>query len=432
MAPALETFWRRIQMVKLPPEWGTDPVPPEKKILESIDYFVLWFSLAVGLLVLQAGGLLIPGLSATGAMIVAILGSVIGAFMLALAGGIGSKYGVPTMVSLRAVLGLKGSYVPTAFNVLQLIGWASFEILIMANSALLITGSFLGPYTLYFWISIFASCCLLLSIGGPVIVIRQWLEKFAIWFTIATAVFVTYVVLSNFSQILTAPGDGSLPITLALDLVIAMPISWWPLISDYNRFSRSEKGAFLGTMTGYAFANSWFYALGALLVLAFAGQTIISAIASITFGALALTILLVDETDNGFADIYSSAVSMQNVRPKLKQWKLVVMITAISAFLASLLPQNWQATFQSFLLYVGAIFVPLLGVLAMDFYVIKKKQCSHEEFYSSIKSYRLKPLISWVAGIVVYFALYSYTTLGSSIPSFAASAITLYALEKVP
>jgi len=418
-------------MVKLPPEWGTEPVPSEKRILRSFDYFVLWSSLAVGLLVLQAGDLLVPGLSAVGVITVAVLGSLVGSIMLGLAGGLGSKYGIPTMVSLRAVLGLRGSYIATMLNILQLIGWASFEILIMANSALLITGPFLGSYTTCFWIFIFAFWCMLLSIGGPLIVIRQWLEKFAIWFTYGTTIFITYMVVSNFPQLFAFQGDGSLPITLALDLVIAMPISWWPLISDYNRFSKGEKGAFLGTITGYTFANSWFYALGALLVLAYAGETIISAIVSITFGGLALAILLVDETDNGFADIYSGAVSTQNIMPKIKQWKLIAVITVISIFLAALIPQDWQLTYESFLLYIGAIFVPLLGVLAMDFYIIRKKQYGLEEFYSSAKGFRIKSMLSWFVGIIVYFMLYNYTAFGSSIPSFIISAITLYVLEKV-
>lgn len=418
-------------MVKLPPEWGTEPVPADKRILTSIDYFFLWSSLAVGLLVLQAGGLLVPGLSPAEVFGIAVLGSLLGSFMLGLAGGLGSRYGIPTMVSLRAVLGLKGSYLPTILNVIQLVGWASFEILIMANSALLITGPFLGSYTLYFWICIFAFWCLLLSIGGPLIVVRQWLEKFAIWLTYGTTIFITYVVLTNFPKILTLQGDGSLPLTLALDLVIAMPISWWPLISDYNRFSKNEGGAFIGTVAGYTFANSWFYTLGALLVLAYAGQTIISAIVSITFGGLALAILLVDETDNGFADIYSGAISMQNILPKTKLWKIIVAITVLSIFLAASIPQGWQLAYEGFLLYIGAIFVPLLGVLAMDFYVVKKRRYGQEEFYSSAKIFRIKPLFSWFIGILVYFIFYNYTTLGSSVPSFIVSALMLYVLEKV-
>jgi len=416
-------------MVKLPPEWGTDPVPIEKRILKSIDYFVLWSSLAVGLLVLQAGSLLVPGLSVLQAASVALLGSLIGSVMLALAGGLGSKYGIPTMVSLRAVLGLKGSYIPTLFNVLQLVGWASFEVLIMSDAASL-AGSFLGPYTRYFWILVFAGWSMLLGFGGPLVVVRQWLEKFAIWLTYGTTVFITYMILSRFSHVLSSQGDGSLPITLALDLVIAMPISWWPLISDYNRFSKTEKDAFAGTVTGYTFANFWFYALGALLILAYPGETIIRSIATITFGSLALTILLVDETDNCFADIYSAAVSIQNLSPKSRQWKLIVAVTAVSIAVATFLPGQWTLAYETFLLYIGSIFVPLLGVLFADFYFIKKGRYGLEEFYDSAKHYRIKSLVAWLAGIALYFMLYAYATVGSSIPSFVGSALILYVLEK--
>jgi putative hydroxymethylpyrimidine transporter CytX len=417
--------------VRLPPEWGTEPVPQDKRTLRSFDFFVLWSSLAVGLLVLQAGGLLVPSLSPVEIILIAVFGSIIGSLMLGLAGGLGSRYGIPTMVSLRATLGLKGSYIPAALNTVQLIGWTAFEILIMSNSALIVAGSFLGSYTIYFWISIFATFCFLLCLGGPFIVVRQWLEKFAIWITLATAAFLTYTVLTRFPQLFTFQGDGSMPMTLALDLVIAMPISWWPLISDYNRFSKNERGAFLGTFAGYTFANSWFYVLGAFLALAYAGEQIVSSIVSISFGGLALILLVVDETDNAFADIYSGAVSIQNISPKTRQWKLFTAIMLISVFLAAVMPQDWAQTYQIFLIYVGAAFVPLLGVLAMDVYVIKKGRYETRDFYSSKNSFKAKSMFSWLAGVVVYFILYFYTTLGSSIFSFVASATILYVLEKV-
>jgi len=418
-------------MVKLalkpPPEWGTEPVPAEKRVLRPIDYFILWSSLAVGLLVLEAGGLLV-GLPMPVALAVALLGSVIGSVVLALAGGLGSKYGLPTMVSLRGVLGLRGSYLPTTLNVIQLISWAAFEILIMAESARSISGEFLGPYTTYFWVFFFAALCMLMSLGGPLTVIRQWLEKFAIWLVYGTAAFITYTVLSKAAYLPFQVGEP-IPIGLALDLVIAMPISWWPLISDYNRFSKSEKGAFIGTATGYAFTNFWFYALGILLI-GYIGGGVISAITTITFGGLALAILLVDETDNGFADIYSAAVSIQNVSPKSKQWKIIIAVTVVSVLMATLMPGQWQLAYQNFLVYIGAAFVPLLGVFCMDFYVIKKKQYKMEEFYASAKHFRIKPAIAWLVGVIAYFIFYFYTTIGSSIPSFVISALILYILEK--
>jgi NCS1 family nucleobase:cation symporter-1 len=417
--------------IELPPEWGVEPVPVKKKILRSIDYLILWSSLAIGLLVLQAGSLLIPGLSLVEALAVALFGSIIGSAMLAAAGSIGSKYGIPTMVSLRGVLGREGSYLPTLLNVLQLVSWAAFEILIMSDAAMFL-GPFLGDYTRYFWIIFFAGCCMFLALGGPVAVVRQWLKKFAVWIAFGATAYITYIVLSKSHEFVLFQGDGSLPIALALDLVIAMPISWWPLISDYNRFSKSEKGAFVGTISGYTFANFWFYSLGALLVLAYPGTDVVRSIVSITFGALALIMLLVDETDNGFADIYSAAVSIQNVSLKFSQRKLIVAITIVSVIIAALLPKEWQLAYESFLLmYIGPAFVPLLGVLFADFYLIRRGEYSVKEFYASAKRLKVKAMVAWAIGIIAYFLFfYVYTAIGSSIPSFIASALSLYALEK--
>jgi len=267
-------------------------------------------------------------------------------------------------------------------------------------------------------------------VGGPLMVIRHWLEKFAIWFTIGSTIFITYNVASKFPELFVWQGSSGFAYAFALDLVIAMPISWWPLISYYNRFSKSQKGAFVGTLTGYTFANTWFYALGALVVSAYGGERMISSIASLTFGGLALTLLLVDETDNCFADIYSGAVSVQNIYPKTKQLKIIAGITVVSILLAVLIPENWEIAYENFLIYIGSVFVPLLGVLATDFYVVKKKQYDVAEFYSSTKGLRIKPLISWLVGIVTYFVCYNYTTVGSSIPSFIISAFALYLLER--
>src|SRR5437764_10345884 len=101
-----------------PPEWGIEPVPPSERKLGFVDYLVLWGDLGIGLLVLLAGSFLVPGLSLGQALGAIVIGSLIGSLLLALAGWIGSETAVPTMVLLRPVLGIRGSYVPTALNVL--------------------------------------------------------------------------------------------------------------------------------------------------------------------------------------------------------------------------------------------------------------------------------------------------------------------------
>jgi purine-cytosine permease-like protein len=74
---------------------------------------------------------------------------------------LGSRYGVSTMFSSRAVLWSRGSYGPTVLDVAQLVGWASFEILMMGDSDRLTTGQFLGSYTVYFWIFLAVFCMVL-------------------------------------------------------------------------------------------------------------------------------------------------------------------------------------------------------------------------------------------------------------------------------
>lgn len=415
-------------MIRLPPEWGVEPVPREERRLRAIDFFVLWSSLGVGLLVLVAGSLLVPGLGMVEAFFVSLAGSVIGSALLAAAGIVGSRYGVPTMVSLRPVLGRWGSYLPTILNVVQLVGWTSFELMIMGWAASNISGKFLGDATNVFWVVVFAAWCMALALGGPLVVVRQWLEKAAIWLVYGSTIWITWQVCTRPGALeaFTAPGDGSLPLLLALDLVIAMPISWWPLISDYNRFAEKPSRGFVGTLTGYTVANTWFYFLGAAIVAVTGITDIISSISILFLGNLALLLILVDETDNAFADIYSTAVSLQNISPKTRQWKFILAVTVLGVVLATTIP---LAEYEHFLLLIGAMFVPLLGTLISDYFVVKKRSYRIEEFYEDAPKLRVKTLLAWVMGAATYFLITWYMPhLGASLPAFAVSAVINLAL----
>jgi len=410
--------------IRAPPEWGVEPVPREYKILRGIDLFILWSSLGVGLLVLAAGAILVPALSLLQALLVSLIGSIIGSALLASAGLIGCKYSVPTMVSLRPVVGRVGSYIPTGLNVLQLVGWTAFELMIMGMAAANISGPILGPGTTTFWTILFAICCAALAIGGPLLVVRKWLERVAIWLVYFSTIWITIQVFSHPDalSLLTRPGDGSLPLPLAIDLVIAMPISWWPLISDYNRFSTSMRGGFLGTFLGYTVSNTWFYFLGAALVVVMGVTDIVSSIATLFLGTLALLLILVDETDNCFADIYSAAVSIQNIAPRLRQWKIIIAVTAVGAVASILIP---MAEYERFLLLIGGLFVPLLGVLVSEF-LIRERRGGFKlaDFYEGAPRVRYSAMLAWAAGAALYFAIASLAPeVGASLPSFALSAL---------
>ncbi|RLC82488.1 MAG: putative hydroxymethylpyrimidine transporter CytX [Chloroflexi bacterium] len=418
-------------LIKLqrPPEWGIEPVPQEHRIMGFLDYLALWSSLGVGLLVLLAGTLLVPGLGLGQALIAIVLGTLIGNVLLALAGLIGSREAVPTMVLIRPVLGIRGSYIPTALNILQLIGWGAFEIIIMAEAANGISKNLFGFSSFIFWVAFFSIWCTLLAVGGPLMVVREWIEKFAIWLVYAITIYLTWYLFSHYDigAIFRSPGTGELPFWIGVDLVVAMPVSWMPLVADYNRFAKKGSSAFWGTYLGYLVANVWFYALGALFVLALGTGDLIPAILALAGGWVALILILVDETDNAFADIYSAAVSGQNIIPKVPQWVLVAAVGAICFILGATVP---IAQYEHFLLLIGSVFVPLFGVLAAQYFFVEKGRYQTEELYKAEGTYwyaagfNWRGIVAWVLGVAVYHLIARFMPwMGASIPSFAVALI---------
>src|SRR3989454_6792244 len=423
--------------VRRPPEWGVEPVPHGLRVLRTFDLFVLWSSLGIGLLVLAAGTLLIGvggfgfGVTLGESAIVALLGSVLGSLMLAAAAHHGSRAGVPTMVSLRPVLGRRGSYIPTALNVFQLLGWATFELLVMGNAAATLTGNVFGPSTALLFIPLFGAIAAALALGGPLAVIRAWLEKFGIWFVYAStaAIGIALIWKGPDLGLRYAPFSGTTSLLLALDLVIAMPISWWPLISDYNRFARSSKDSWVGTTAGYTIANTVFYMLGAgLMALGIAsGQpNFLAVIGLLGLGAFPLLIILVDETDNAFANVYSTAVSLQNLAPRRRQLTFIAAATVVAMAGAAFLWNRGEGIgggYEGFLFLIGGLFVPLLGVVIADSFVVRRGTYAPGEFFQGAPRWRWSAFASWIPGGALYFVIVAFALpIGATLPSFALAA----------
>lgn len=411
--------------VEAPPEWGIHPVPAEHRVLRFFDLFVLWSSLGVGLLVLEAGALLVPGLSPVLALAAIVVGTLVGNLLLALVGVAGSDHAVPTMVLFRSVLGNRGSYLPSLVNLIQLIGWTAFEFWVIGLAANRVSESLFGFSNYGLWLVVFALWCVLLALGGPLIVIRQWLEKFGVWLVYGVSAWMTIYLFSTYDilALLGQPGTGGLPFLLAVDLVVAMPVSWMSMAADYNRFARQPKAAFWGTYLGYFLANVWFYGLGMLFILTLevaepTPENLTTAIVAMTGGAVALLVILVDETDNAFADIYSAAVTSQNILPRVSQRLLVIVIGAISLGLAAFLTMG---RYFDFLLLIGSVFVPLFGILAADYFLVRRRQLEVEELFRVGGAYWYRGGINWVAVVAWAAGISAYQLISRNLPEVGAT-----------
>jgi putative hydroxymethylpyrimidine transporter CytX len=442
---------KRLSELQAPPEWGIEPVPPDKRSLVFKDFIVLWGDLGIGLLVMLAGTFLVPGLGLGAALEAILLGTALGCLLLAMVGIMGSDSGEPTMALLRPLLGLRGSYLPTALNVLQLLGWTIFEFIIMGVATNTIAARLFGFSNYPLWTTVSAILVVLLGLGGPIGFIRHWLEKFAVWVALATGIWLVVHLLTHYDLrlLLAKSGDGSLPFWQAVDLVIALPISWLPLVADYSRFGRRTAGAFWGTALGFFVTGSWFLLMGSFLML---GANVrqepkdFAAAIALIAGWGALLILLADETHNAWADIYSAAVSTQNLFPRIRQRWLIVVFGA-GCLIAALALDITK--YQGFLYLLGSFFIPLFGVLVADYFVVKGRRRTMRRALAYRlprgRDWKLRALIAWALGIAAYhvtspsiiasvfpawasLAPQALSLLGGSIPSFALAFI-VYALS---
>jgi putative hydroxymethylpyrimidine transporter CytX len=427
-------------------DFGTNPLDSKYKVLSGKNFFVLWSSLGIGLLVISAGSF-ISSSNLTEAIIAIIVGSIVGSILLALAGKIGSDHSIPSIVSMRPAFGLHGSYLLTVLNIFQLIGWSTFEITILSKAANIFSNGYID---FYIWSIVFGAVIILFCILGPLKIVKQWLSKFAVWVVYgSTIVMLISIILStsggvgsegvinSHSTLSTTASSTSFDFSFfnSLDLVIAMPLSWLPLVADYNRFAKKSKNAFVGTFIGFSITNCLFYIIGFLLGISdiFA---ILVAIQTFFYGFF-LLVLIVDEVDNVFANIFSSAMSFKNIYNKINYKYLVIFFTALGVLLANLIPIQ---QYENFLLIIGALFAPLFAIVLTDYYVIRRlgRRITIEDFYEKTNRIKISSFLAFGVGSITYFILspisWLYVTdlglsIGSTIPSVAISILVFLVIE---
>jgi putative hydroxymethylpyrimidine transporter CytX len=421
------------------PSWGIEPVPDRLRVLGTLDSFLLWTNLGISLLVLVSASYF--GLSLRQALLATVVGGVLGNTMLGVAAWIGADARVPSMALQRAPLGQRGSYIATTLNVLQCLGWSVFEITIIAFAAGALSQRLFGVHLVWMWKLVFGALGLVLALLGPVGFVRKFVRKVGIWFVAASIVYLAiWIVRHGHLGTLWHSGGSGGSFWLGVDLVIALTVSWVPLVADYTRFSRTPRAAFVGAGLGYLLPTLFQFGFGAVLVLshpAIAGPTdVLTTVAAGGVGSLlALLALTVDETDEAFANIYSTAVSLQNLVPRASQRGLIVCV----AVLATAISLGVDLTqYQQFLLLLGAFFVPLFGVLLADWLAAGRHYTRAHVFEGP--SWRPGMIASWLVGFALYewiaqtqgLGFWSHLLshlhpvsggVGASLPSFAASFV---------
>lgn len=397
------------------------PVSAQDRVFAWRDHAALWFSLGVGLLVMQMGAYLLPALSPMQALMAIGIGSLIGAGLLGWVGKLGCDSGLSSAGLMHSVYGRHFARLPIVLNIIQLLGWGSFELVVMRDATVAL-GRQSGGMTAAYWpwlaTLLWGGVILLLMSGSMTTLVRRIISRVALPLVILSLLWLSWQFLkmasaTGLDTLLHREGTGGMSMLSAVDLVIAMPISWLPLVADYARHGKGGKSALSSIWAGFALANIWCYSLGVLVALTLPSEDLVTALLLAQGGLIALSLILIDEVDNAYGDAYSGAMSAHSLQPRwsIRRWGL--LIAALCTALAMVLPMH---SLEPFLLLLSSCFVPLFGVMLGRLAFGRNAV----ELLHHAPAVRWDAVVIWLLGIAFYHLLpYASTAMGSALPTLA-------------
>jgi NCS1 family nucleobase:cation symporter-1 len=412
------------------------PVSASERNLGGMDFFLLWAGVAISLAEIWAGGFLAPMGFWSGLWAI-LLGHLIGNTLMALGGVIGSDHGVMSMVSIRPAFGIRGSNLAAVLNIVQLIGWAAI-MLIIGGRAGATLGKPLGGLLAVdaFWV---------VTIGIGTLLWALWTGK-TVWKVLQNvsvcALLLVMILMSGVAfgglQIQSPSGGESMAFMTGLDLVIAMPISWMPLVADYSRSARSSRSAFWNTWWGYFLLSSWMYALGLQATLLTGasdpGLLILDTMGGLGLAVPALFMVVFSTITSDFPDVYSATCSLLNISQRVSARTVMWIAGAVSILVALVFPLE---QYENFLFFIGAMFIPLFGVVLTDYFIIRKRKLEVEAIFREDgpywyrRGYNAVALMAWAAGFAVYEALALLKApIGGSIPSMLVAGMIYWTVSR--
>jgi NCS1 family nucleobase:cation symporter-1 len=428
---------------------GIEPTPTEERNLGGWDFFLLWAGAAISLAEIWAGSLVVPLGLGLGLWAI-LLGHLIGNTPFALGGLMGSRWGIPSMVSVRPSFGIRGSYFAAVLNVIQLVGWTAVMLIVCGQAADAIS-KFYGFSNLNLWIILAGVITTLWAVVGHRF--WKWLQRISVLVLLILCIVVTYIVFQEYGwgMLSQIPRKKDFPFMVGMDLVIAMPISWLPLVSDYSRFATDSKRNFWGTWIGYFIVSSWMYLIGLMATLATQSPdpsgVVMNLMLKFGWAIPALIIVLFSTFTTTFLDIYSTAISGLNIFPKIGERTGIWIGGILGIIVAIIFPALLD--YEHFLLFIGAMFCPLFGIVLVDYFLIRRRVIDLEDLYKRGGKYwfskGINPLaiIAWAIGFGIYLGFSPMLMekvlqvkaafpwpLGSSLPSMILAGLIYWFLRK--
>lgn len=372
---------------------------------------LIWFGAAVSIAEILTGTYFAP-LGFSRGVLAVIIGHVIGCAMLFFAGLIGGKVRKSAMETVKMSFGQKGSLLFTVLNIIQLVGWTAIMIYdgALAADGILAAGNWL-------W-------CLV--IGGLIVIwILIGIKNLGKVNTVAMAALFLLTIVLCFvifgkGSMQNISGEG-MTFGAAVELSVAMPLSWLPLISDYTREAENPFRATAASAVTYGVVSCWMYIIGMGAAI-FTGESDIAQImVKAGLGIAGLLIVVFSTVTTTFLDAYSAGISSESISGKINGKWVAVVVAVIGTLGAVFLPMT---DITDFLYFIGSVFAPMIAIQIADFFILKKD--------SSSEMFQVSNLMIWLAGFIIYRLLMRVDMIvGNTLPDMIVTILLCIAVNKV-
>lgn len=359
---------------------GHDTVEPGADTERTMGFgntIMVWLAANMVVTTLLTGTLFVPGIPYRQAILIVLLGTLLGVTALALIGCIGTRTGLPTMVLTRASFGLRGGTFPALLNLAVLMGWSWVQALLAGIAVNSAVETLTGFSSIPLFTILCQSLVVFLALFGHHGIER--VEPFIAVVMIGLALFVFYTAFSTFGlgEFLSLPGDPSAGMTaaIAFDVVVATAISWTVLSADFNRNAKAQLGGISGTAIGYTASTFLAMSLGATAAAyaqlqGGAAQGFDAAVLVDNFGIPAAVVVFLSVMATNTLVVYGMIMSYLNLRPQSGFVAPALVIGAI--LIVGALWQGILDRFLGFLLLIGTFFVPVFAIMLADYWILKR------------------------------------------------------------
>ena len=365
---------------------------------------LIWFGAGVSLAEILTGTAFAP-LGFQKGILAIIIGHIIGCTMLFLAGVIGGKTRRSAMETVKMSFGQNGGVFFSFLNVLQLVGWTAIMIYdgALAADGVLNTGRWV-------W-------CLV--IGALIIVwILVGITNLGKINTIAmAALFILTLVLCKViffggNTVLSQP-DDSLSFGAAVELAVAMPLSWLPLISDYTREAEKPVAATAVSAVVYGLVSCWMYVIGMGASILTGESDIAQIMLKAGLSVIALIIVVFSTVTTTFLDAYSAGISNESIFPQFKGQYVAVAVTVVGTIGAIVFPMD---DITGFLYLIGSVFAPMIAIQIADYFILHRDRRR--------TAFDARNLVIWVIGFVLYRILMNVDLpVGNTLPDMIITIV---------